>query len=629
MCPQGIRQENDLQVVVELPEGESLLVRVPAGYWRLLKAVARKVGGDFGMQINLGKPGEGSRFSPEAAEIVLDPLHIIESPSEAVFVAGHEGAHRAISPSPLELGLPRETVENLCRRLGFTAMQNFIEDPAVNDWMAGRYPGMKQYILDVYDDFSVDEKEGAVTPEIRELTQKIGYIPRFAKFGYQVIRRWHTGQLGVVLDPDVRLALERTAGAVDESIASIPDPQSSEGSRIIAAARARFEINTNRVWPEYKKLVEKDLRTEALRQMLIKEQGSRHMPMDKLSQEEQRKLQEAFDKLPAQRRRALREKAQRQLEDYEDALNQALAGKLQSVKQRNHKDRREEAAEEAARKKAEEQARQVSRGLEQARRARMTEYDKVYQEVAAEIEDLYTSLRRFLMPERHPRWRTGYPTGQRVDLEQVMQAVKDPARLRTLWERKTIPRRIDYRFVFLVDVSGSMLSGAIVETFKGLVVLVEVLEKLWIPNEVIAFSNKVKVFKKWGEKLDQPRRDSLAGMLEWGGGTTNTPEGTRTAVRELKNNPGKDNFLVTLTDGAPNDPGSLKELISGIERERLIRLVGIGIGPDTEGVEEFYQAYLHLPVIKPSKRQKQEGAKDFTEAMSELLEDMVRNPGKY
>lgn len=699
MCPQDTRK--DLQVVIELPQGESFLVRISDDVWRALKAIARKVGGDFGMEVKMGKPGEASRFVAADSTIFLDPVDVIDSPQQALFVAGHEGAHRAITPSPRELGLPGETVDALCRQVGFMALQNFIEDPAVNDWMVGRYPGMEKTVLDVYDDFAVSDTEGAFTPEVRELTQKIGYIPRFAKYGFQVIRRWHTGQTGIVLDPDVKLALERTMDSVDESIASIPDPESSEHPRILAAARKRFEINTNRVWPEYKKLVEKDIRTEAARQMLIatlaaaetlgrkreeleeaerrgnkqrqeqlaqeieqlekqlkplddlprevreeleramgkarqklEEAGiaspdSRPLPLDELSEGAKRALRQAFENLPALQRRTLREKAKRQLGDYEDLLGQALEGRLLLERPQSHQKRREQADKEAARKRAEDQARQVSRGLEQARRARMTEYEKVYEEVVTEIDTLYTSLRRFLMPERHPRWRAGYPTGQRVDLGQVMQAVKDPVRLRTLWERKTIPHKIDYRFVFLVDVSGSMFSGAIEETFKGLVVLVEVLEKLWIPNEVIGFSDQVKVFKRWDERLDRGLRDKLAGMLHWGGGSTNTLGATRRAVNELRRNPGKDNFLVTMTDGMPDEPEGLKTLLESLEREKLIRTVGIGIGPETEGVEEYYKASLHLPVIKPSERQKREGARDFAEALSRLLEDMVRNPGKY
>jgi len=69
-----------------------------------LKIIAQRVGGDFGMRVELGMPGTGSFFDPEQNLIVFDPLNILEKPNQGRFIAGHEGSHRRITIHPKELG---------------------------------------------------------------------------------------------------------------------------------------------------------------------------------------------------------------------------------------------------------------------------------------------------------------------------------------------------------------------------------------------------------------------------------------------------------------------------------------------------------------------------------------------
>ncbi|GIW67156.1 MAG: hypothetical protein KatS3mg096_024 [Candidatus Parcubacteria bacterium] len=122
------------------PEGaarktEELKIEIPKEVWENLEIIAKRVGGDFRMKVKLGKPGRGSFFNPEDVSITFDPLHIKESPELAKFVAGHEGAHRAITPHPKEIGLSREQIQELYSQIGFGYLQNVIEDMAVNDWL--------------------------------------------------------------------------------------------------------------------------------------------------------------------------------------------------------------------------------------------------------------------------------------------------------------------------------------------------------------------------------------------------------------------------------------------------------------------------------------------------------------
>jgi len=750
--------------------------------WQVLKIISQRVGGDFRMEVKLGKPGGGSFFNPEDGSITFDPLQIKENPEEAKFVAGHEGSHRAITPHPKELGLSPEKIRELYSQIGFGYLQNVIEDPAVNDWMKKRFPGLREYVKKTYDEQLKKENTVLSRPDVQRIAEQLGYWPRFAQYGSEVIRDWHQGRFSQKLDPAVEKALKRTIADARKSISTIPNPEKSERKEIIQTAQERFKINTEYIWPEVRKLVEMDLHTEEKRQMLkefrqkqkeleqkrkemeeaqkegntqkqeelqkeieglekeldpfnglpedvkkelqeqidkaiqeaaeklnkeigekqkqaqeakqrqeqldeeIKDleekaksaqgkekeelekqiqekkaeklaqemkqkqaekelkdiqdaldniQSGQEMPYpeDKLSEETKQELEKLFNKLPRQKREELKDRAQKQLEDFEDEINKDLEGKLNEDKPESHKERREREAKEREAEKEREAAEKEKKGLEQKleelRREKMTEYDKAYEEVADIVNSLYVRLKKFFLPERHPKWRKGFPTGSRLDLEKAMQAEADPRYLEKIWERKTIPHKFDYRFSILVDLSGSMKGKKIEETFKGVVVLAEVLEKLGIQYEILGFSDSSKIFKEWKEKLSKESRDKLAEMKNWGGGGTETTKATKKAYQELLKNLGKDNFLITLTDGQPNNDESLKEELEKIVKEKKVKLVGIGLGPDTEFVKDFYKAAFSLKQMKVSEKERRQGQKDFAEAFADLLEDMIKHPENY
>jgi hypothetical protein len=145
----------------------------------------------------------------------------------------------------------------------------------------------------------------------------------------------------------------------------------------------------------------------------------------------------------------------------------------------------------------------------------------------------------------------------------------------------------------------------------------------------LGFSDTSRIFKEWKEKLNRETREKLAKMKGWGGGGTETTEATQKAYQELLKNLGKDNFLITLTDGQPNNAEILKEELEKIDKEKKIKLVGIGLGPDTEFVKDFYKAAFSLKEMKVTKEERRQGQKDFAEAFADLLEDMIKHPEKY
>ncbi len=229
--------------------------------------IAQRVGGDFGMKVMVGKEGEGSFYNPDEVSITIDPLHVKESPSEAKFVVAHEGGHRAITRSPRELGVPEKVTQQLYGEVGFGYLQNAIEDPADNTWVTRRYPGLDGYFKENYDKQFEQENAVLSSPEVAQIAQRLGYWPKFSQYGSEVIRYWHQRRFSRTLDKDVERVLKTTLHDVEKSIASIPDPQKYNEREVSIKSRERFQINTEKVWPHVKTLIEEDIKSGNQRQI--------------------------------------------------------------------------------------------------------------------------------------------------------------------------------------------------------------------------------------------------------------------------------------------------------------------------------------------------------------------------
>ena len=220
--------------------------------------IAQIVGGDFGMKVAIGKKGRGSFFNPQEVSVTIDPDHLTKNLNKTKFIVAHEGGHRAITRSAVDLGVPRETVHELYSKPGFGFIQNAIEDPADNDWFSQKFAGLKSYVKENYDGQFNSEDVVLSTPEVMDYAKQLGFMPKFAKFGSEVIRHWHQGRYSNKLDSEVLEALQKTENFVKTSIATIPSSALNEDD-VVEKAQKRFQINTEEVWPHVEKLAEEDL----------------------------------------------------------------------------------------------------------------------------------------------------------------------------------------------------------------------------------------------------------------------------------------------------------------------------------------------------------------------------------
>lgn len=375
-------------------------ITVPQAAVERLAAVARMVGGDWGMKVEVGNPGEGSFFDESRNRIQFDPLHVAdpERLEQAEFISAHEGGHRAITRGPEAIGVVREKRDELYRKIGFAFGANALEDPADNNWWSRKYEGLAPTVAQFYDEqFS---KDAAVlgSPEIHAFAKQLGYMPKFAHFGSETIRLWHTGGFSKGISKDVREALERVKGDARSYFEEIPAVHPTE-TEVVARARSRFHTYVEKVWPEMERLVREDLSDERIRQMIEKSLKEREaggpeggegmtISLDDLPKDLQKELREKMKKAAEDAARAAGEAAEKRAE-----TNEADAAKLG------------EAAAKLEAKAVKEGDAQKAAGMKEAARKLMKQAEKLGDQAVSardEAKKRAKSLRGGITPQPVP-----------------------------------------------------------------------------------------------------------------------------------------------------------------------------------------------------------------------------------
>ena len=247
-----------------------------------LRAIARNIAGDAGLEVSLGQPNGGSycSYGPAAMlrcdrarrQIVIDPLHLLDI-GKGKFIIAHEGMHASVTCSPFDRQV-YAALRNACdpkalyEEIGFASLLNFLEDCGGNDWLTRSYPAFEKPEQDLYDPMLIPENPEMHTPETELATARLGFFPRFAQFGSEVMKRWHTGSYSKELDPAVADALREQEGNNDRFIGLFP----STGTPTVAERDAlycrRFLVAADKIMPAIRKLVEMDKAQAGLQQML-------------------------------------------------------------------------------------------------------------------------------------------------------------------------------------------------------------------------------------------------------------------------------------------------------------------------------------------------------------------------
>ncbi len=582
---------------------------------QILSSLAYFIGKDFQIPVELNNPGEGWHWDFKENKIRIDPKDLMEKPMDYLrFVISHEGGHRRISRTD---DIPQE----VWKQPGFSFMMNAIEDPRTNNFVAEAYPRFADHMNIAYQaDLKLEEEIKAKAKE------KLGHTPRFMKAGFEYIKQWFAETKGIKstiisedLPKEIKEVVKNTLDSARDSWLHYPSKQEADESEplIKRYANISYEINRDKIWPEFKKLVDADMEDQKLQEFMkgenvpqeikdkIPQNGqNNNVDLDSLPEDLKQKIKDSIDSLPEDIKKQLQEKAQKSLSDFENEVNEEIKGKLNekdsSNLRENDKNSKTENNKSDYMPETEDQIKfkeLIKESLEKDENV----YEEYRREVLPLIDILETDLREIFVARREQKWLSGFKTGKRIDIKKRMQekakgvsAVESKA-----WQKRELPQEKDYAISLLVDLSGTMRDEKIKETFKGTIILAEVLNRLSINTEILGFNDKLYTYQEFGQNMNNEIRENMGNMLRevYNPSARYNDDGwaVQQASERLAHQKAVEKFLFVLSDGLPEESSihkgfeyELSKIISDINKNTNQKLIGLGIGRNTKHVERYY-----------------------------------------
>lgn len=612
-------------------------------------------------------------------EFVYIPPEMYQIPeNEAKGKAAHEAGYVAITR------YWEFVPDEVQKEIWFSSMLAAVEERPTDNFPRKHYPWAWEWV-DIVRKSSFQD-----WLEAKKSAEKIWYIPKSIALNNAIVY-WRFWEVDLLPD-DLKEVYSQIETSLEEIENLIPEIESWE-KETLELAKERYKKTYLEIWPKVKELVEKDMQNEQSRQMLenklnqnweaseenleelmemlkeflnsidlesLKEILKDSMqnqnedwgvpiPMDKLWDDLQKKLQEAFDSLPEQERQDLKQKAESQLKELEDEITKELQSEMSetSEKLKTHKDLDQESQEkeskEEIKKRREEQRKQVKDLMDQvdSRLAKETSssslYDKAYNDIFPLIEDLYQNLEDIFNPnlKKDVKLKNSW---SRINLQAVyrhksQKAWWAPVVDNKIFEEVNIPDKKEYAITLLVDLSGSMRWEKVQETFKWVVLLTEVLNRLWVKIEVLWFQDEIIEFKDFDTDMNEWIRKKISWMIWevnwdnpwWHNNYSYNDDWPclQKASNRLWERKEREKFIFVLSDWLPewknSNESDLESAIKTIKQEWSQDLIWLGLWDWTEHVKKFYWK-ASLPNID---------AKHIPEVFWGLLEDIIENPYKY
>ncbi len=524
------------------------------------------------MPVELNEPGAGWHWDFKENIIRIDPNDLLEKSIDYLrFVISHEGGHRRISRTDF---IPLEE----WKQPGFSFMMNAIEDPRDNNFVAESYPKFREQMELAYNqDLDLESKA-------REKADKeLGYQPRFIQAGFEYIKQWFREASGEEfeisedLPEDVKEVVQATLEFAQDSWLRYPSrTEANESEELIRRyAQVSYEINRDKIWPEFKKLIEADMEDQKMQEFLQdmqkdkgENEGDKKELQDNLSPDEQKELEDAINKaledaednkdqegegraidlstlseeikekikehidsLPKDKKQELEDQAQATIKDFENSLNEELQGKLSDnpEKKADREKNGEAEIDSSDQDKKEdfdsykddeqiinqEELKKYRDRIAKELNTDSNVYEKVRREVLPLIDKLETDLREIFVARRAGRWESGFKTGKRIDIKKrIQEKAKSVSVMESrAWQKRELPKEKDYAISLLVDLSGSMEGKKIEETFKAVIVLSEALNRLSVKLEVLGFNDRIYEYQDFNQPMSKQIRENMGGML--------------------------------------------------------------------------------------------------------------------
>lgn len=638
---------------------------------RLLSLIPNHIGKDFEMKVELNAPGEGWHWNFAINHVRVDPKDLLEKPLDwCRQTMAHEGGHRRVSRTDF---IPKD----VWGQPGFSSMMNAIEDPRMENFVSEAYPPYRKlqktaYEHDLESEKRMKEKAG----------EQLGRQPRFMQAGFEYIKQWFKQtqgkpfELSADLPDDVRAVVEKTLKAAEDSWLRYPTRDEADRSEevIKAYAEKSYEINRDRVWPDFKKLVEQDIKDQEIPEFLkdlmkgegkpeagkggdlspqdiqdikdavkaaLGEKGEgKPVPPGALSEELKQKIQAAFDALPEDKKREIMEAARAAIKELADEFAAQFEGEYikagePTMEPEPGTPETEGKAWSEAERAADDTRREMRRRMEESlERGEGDPYREALAEMASHIDALTGDLRDVFVKRKMTTTESGYRSGRRWNIRtRIKERIADIPLIKTQSREQpeSSGEETDYAVLLQIDLSGSMSRGnKIEEAFKAIVLLSETLNNLNIHFEIDGFQDLLLEFKRFEEQLDESMRLKLNQLLlevenENPSGHNNSGDNDdgaclREASQHLANQTAKEKILIVLSDGQPAmDSGrkgqgqldrELKEVIREIRENTDQKLIGVGI--NSSAVSTYYEN--NLPNVD---------AKELAETLGEILRSVI------
>lgn len=330
----------------------------------------------------------------------------------------------------------------------------------------------------------------------------------------------------------------------------------------------------------------------------------------KLSPELQEALRKYIDSLPDSEKKNLRRKAEEALA----SMCKEIIDELQDEPERANTAEKvmellEETPEESAAKfyadfrppehwdvAGEKEIRKTTARIREEQAS--TNWGKVVQEHYELINQLENELREIFNERRKEVFRTGRRRGQRVNTREWIKerGRRLPPALSHAFETREPALECDYAVTVVIDISESMMGEKIKNAFAALVCISEAMHRLGIKFEVRAFNSNLYTWKTFEQDLDEETIEVMNDMSRQTGGYTNTGLALVHAHQSLLASGRRRKILIVISDGCPCPTGEgaalkyeLKAVVDGIEKMKRSLLIGLGIGPYTEFIEEYFR----------------------------------------
>ena len=662
--------EDQEQILAGFSPEEQKLIRERM---RLLSLIPTHIGKDFEMAVELNTPGGGWHWNFAINHVRVDPKDLLGKPLDwCRQTMAHEGGHRRVSRVDF---IPKDVWE----QPGFSSMTNAIEDPRMENFVSEAYPPYRKLQKTAYEHDLESEKR------MKEAAEgKLGRQPRFMQAGFEYIKQWFKQtqgkpfELSADLPDEVRVVVEKTLKAAEDSWLRYPTRDEADKSEEIIKAYAEksYEINRDCVWPDFKKLVEQDIKDQEIPEFLkdlmkgegkpeagqgegqseglspqdmqdikgaikaaLGEKGEGNpVPPGALSEELKQKIQDAFDALPEDKKREIMEAAKAAIKEFADEFAAQFEGEY--IKAGEPKPESETPPEEGkawskSERVADDSRREMRQRMEESlERGEGDPYRDALTEMASYIDALTGDLRDVFVKRKMTTTESGYRSGRRWNIRtRIKERIADIPLIKTQSREQpeSSGEETDYAVLLQIDLSGSMSRGnKIEEAFKAIVLLGETLNNLNIHFEIDGFQDLLLEFKRFEEQLDESMRLKLNQLLlevenENPSGHNNAGDNDdgaclREASQHLANQTAREKILIVLSDGQPamdsrrKSQGQLDRELKAVIREIRENTDQklIGIGINSSAVSSYYEN--NLPNVD---------AKELALTLGELLRSVI------